>query len=318
MRNICFFCSLAAVILLAATASSQAALIPLSESLQETMIPAGFNLASSSSDRAPSYTTSGVVFDPSDNQDDGRNYLRTDDTDYDTVDFQAYVTVNAQIGTEWSNTANFFFGLGTGAIGQYGVPDRDEPNDTITFQINFQDDGNMRNWGIEMNSDSGFGDGVDEGAYPASVSTETHRLMMDYDATAGSITFGIDYDYTGGPFTADLTTAPVDVSGLWQTGDAASVYFGGDGEATAWDLLIVPEPATLGLMMLGGLGAVIRRRDPPPTVTSRPVRANRAGLFHGAPGFSGRKSRNTTAAASMARQGGKAMTPKAAIGGPRR
>ncbi len=238
--------------------SARAAVIPVSESLQDGSLPSGLNVSSSSSGRAVVFDSSGAVFGSVTSHDNGRNYVRTNDPDYNTVSFQAMITYTATIGTDWNNTANVFFGLGTAEVGEYGVADRDTDNDSVFFQINAKN-GDMRNWNVTRNGTS-F-DELEEATYPASVNTETHRLMMDYDAGAGTMTFSVDFDYAGGPFVADATATPVDVSALWQDGDAASIFFGGDDAATAYDLQVVPEPATLGLLTIGAASLIRRRRQ---------------------------------------------------------
>lgn len=91
---------------------------------QAALNAAGFNFASTAgsttgSDPRIVFNTSGATAGSFRAGDAGRNYLRTNEIDYATVDFVAEVTVTVDtLGTD-----QFFFGMGTGAIGTWNVPD---------------------------------------------------------------------------------------------------------------------------------------------------------------------------------------------------
>ncbi len=253
--------------------------MPVNESFTGDSLPSGFTLAdSSSSDRTIHYTASGAEFDRDENADSGRNYIRTADTDYHTASFTAEITVQAAVGDgEHGNSSQFYFGLGTGGIGKYGVPDRpdarEDTADSVMLIVNASDDDTADRLALGIADDGSWNDD-DEllDPYPTSVSTSTHRLRMEYDADNKQIRFSVDFDYSAGPFASDFASGWKDVSSLadssgWGGGEAASIFFGGDSDdgnldepTYAWDFTVVPEPATLTLLTLGGLGALVRRR----------------------------------------------------------
>ena len=253
----------ASVVLLIAATAASAAVTPISESFTSDALPAGFNLASDSSARQVSYTDVGVVFDPSKAGDNGRNYVRTDRTDYWTDSFTAYLTVTADQGDSYGNTANFFFGMGTWAPGQYGVPDRDTQNDVIMVEFNIPLNPIPDAWqflGYKNNTE----DEDSQTVYPTS-SPGPHRLMLQYDASALTLSAAVDFNYDGGAFQPDQTLPTLDVSKYadatgWAAGENSAIFFGGDGAAVARDFVLIPEPATLGLLAMGLVTLVRRRR----------------------------------------------------------
>jgi len=252
--------------------------MPVNESFTGGSLPSGFTEAdTSNSDRVIHYTANGAEFDRDENADGGRNYIRTADTDYDTVSFTAEITVTAAVGGgEYGNSSQFYFGLGTGALGKYDVPDRpnnsSDTNDSVFLMLNASngDEGDRLKLGTA--DDGSWSETIALDPYPTSVTTSTHRLRMEYDADNTRIQFSVDFDYSAGPFAADFLGDWEDVSDLadstgWAGGEAASIFFGGDSDdgsldepTFAWDFTVVPEPATLTLLTLGGLGALIRRR----------------------------------------------------------
>src|SRR5262249_42689510 len=74
------------------------------------------------SDRTVSLDATGATFGTMYVGDNGRNYIRTNDSDYANETFTAEVTV---VGSSF--TQDFFFGMGAGELGSFGVPDWQSP-----------------------------------------------------------------------------------------------------------------------------------------------------------------------------------------------
>jgi hypothetical protein len=121
---------------------------------------AGFNFASTAGldpeftmDPTVAFGSNGATFGLLFGGDGGRNYMRTNDSDYATVDFVAEITFESTdlVGQE------VFIGLGSGEIALFGVPD----------------------WS---------------------------------NSVARTMTYSIDTNYAGGPFTADVTAPTTDLN----------------------------------------------------------------------------------------------------------
>jgi hypothetical protein len=209
---------------------------------------AGFNFFSTTGLDDPNFTMDPtVVFDANGatfgtlwGGDGGRNYVRTNDTDYATVSFTAQVT----IVTSSLQTMDVFLGLGTGEIRDpstgccYGWPDWGTLNSSLMVLPEITDSGEPLLTTLVTQNDlpvfannaaAGLGDG-------------THRLQLVYDATAKTAVFSIDTNYAGGAYAADLTAPALDASLLyaadgWPT-EASSIYFGGDDSAIFKDFSV--------------------------------------------------------------------------------
>jgi fibronectin type 3 domain-containing protein len=180
--------------------------------------------------------------------DDGRNYLRTVETDYHTKDFTAFVTVNrpAQIGT--AGRPAVFFGIGTAQLkNTAGGPDRGTNNASafIELQAGF-DNASRRVTGNGINSELGY-TGMTQ------VANSALRMRMEYNGTTQQITFALDYDYDGTFVAEQSFTHGIAAQAFeWFSGDRASIFFGGDRKAVFTDLVItttqtVAPPAVTGL-----------------------------------------------------------------------
>ena len=195
--------------------------------------------------------TSQVLFDSSgakfgDGQPDaiGRNYMRTNDTDYANVSFVAEVTfVTPNIEEQ-----DVYIGLGAGNanVDFFRVPDYLTPVSSVLFwgeteletpTVEIVTAENGRSSSVFVDPATGLGNG-------------THRLRLDFDWFRKEAEFSFDFDYAGGPFTADVTAPPVNVLSLygadgWPT-EPARIWFGGDEGAVFQDFEVnVSTPSML-------------------------------------------------------------------------
>ncbi len=171
-----------------------------------------------------------------------RQYIRTTDSDYLTVDFRYEATITIAAGS--SAWADVMFGMGTGtAAAPHGEPAG--PNIGISPEGGSTFTRDILN-GVRTRNGRSGGAG-------------THRLRMDWNATTQMAEVSIDNGYNG-TFSADngFTLAGANAGGL----DASNSYlFVGGGEGIIVDdISVIPEPATLGLVALMGGGMLFARR----------------------------------------------------------
>jgi hypothetical protein len=186
--------------------------------------------------------------------DGGRNYVRTNVSDYATVPFVAEITFTADDGQA------VFFGLGAGDTALFGTPDWStqfssasfwpETNNDKFVQFRTQNDVNAF---VDTNV-PGFAGG-------------THRFRMTFNPSTSFLIGSIDTNYAGGPFVADATGFPIVTSTLF-AGDAwpsepSRIFFGGDDGAVFRDLLIqvIPEPTSGAILVLGLAAITAARRN---------------------------------------------------------
>jgi hypothetical protein len=222
---------------------------------QAALAAAGLEADSLDAGPAVTFGATGSTFGSGAAGDSGRNYLRTIQNDYATTSFEAFITIDApRLDTPADDQASFF-GLGRGQIALFGFPDWStqfssvvglpEPGKLTTFRT--QDD---------MNT---FDD------VAATIGNGTHRLKFAYNNVAMTATFSLDLDYAGGPFTADVTADPVDVSTLYSAtgwpGEPSQIYFGGDDGVLFRDLVVtvIPEPTSLALLLVAATAIGSRR-----------------------------------------------------------
>ena len=201
------------------------------------------------------FSTSGATFGSNQGGDRGRNYLRTTESDYNQTSFDAYVTyIN-------STTGRAFMGVGGGDRGwdsYWGLPDGlTGGNDTAFVEI------------LNGSFATNYKKGTDDHVSNASSATPTlsgnpTRIKMHFDTVAGTVQFAIDNNYNGSTFNPTTTLSPLSLSsaGLLGSSSLGRVFIGGDANATLKDFaVVVPEPASLGLVMVSALGvAGLRRR----------------------------------------------------------
>lgn len=213
------------------------------------------------------FSTTGATFGigtPIGNGDDnGRNYLRTNDVDYATVSFTAYVTIDR------TARESVFFGMGTGALGSSKAPDIGTGNASVFLDLQDGFDNASRR---VLGGISGASTNTEAGYTGMTTIIGPMRLRMDYNALAQTMDYAIDYNPSGS-FVADQSFATVDVSSIapeWATGENSSIYFGTQGYVsggvrtgmtfTDFSVTVVPEPAAAFLSALGLLGFLRRRR----------------------------------------------------------
>jgi MYXO-CTERM domain-containing protein len=202
------------------------------------------------------FTPLGASFGNHQGGDNGRNYMRTNDTDYAaTVGFIAYVDINRP------TRESVFFGMGTGALGGSKQPDVNSGNAAVYLELQGGFDNASRRI---LGGTSGSPTNVEDGYTGMTTITGPMRLSMSYDGGAQEITFAVDYNPSGA-FVADQTFATVPLSsiaGEWSGGEASSIFFGGEDGVTFSNLqvTVVPEPSAVLLGSLGMLGLLRRRR----------------------------------------------------------
>lgn len=186
-----------------------------------------------------------------------RTYIATAATNYNTVDFTYEITF--VVGGGGDGIA--FFGIGSGQPNPdfYG-----EPYGAF-FLRQFPDSfgGGATGWTISTPSDPG---NPSENNFASSAGGDgTYRAQLL--KSGGSLTLGIDADYTGGPFAADfaVTQSLADLGFLDATN--SRLFFGTASSVTTFDNLSitspVPEidPAGMGsvLALVGGALAMLER-----------------------------------------------------------
>jgi len=156
-----------------------------------------------------------------------------------------------------------FFGMGSGSIGTWGVPDNffevasvflsPEGGDPLAVPptegivASLAQDGINGGWYGPAPA-CPAGDWC-KAAAPSLLKSNagTHRLRMTFDATTKEWVGSMDIDYAGGAFVADVTTATYDLTPNFDDGVFAflgwptlpsKIYFGGDDGATFKDFVV--------------------------------------------------------------------------------
>jgi hypothetical protein len=197
---------------------------------QTALAAAGFTVSSTEGnagtyDPTITFDASGAHFGTGFTGDGGRNYMRTNDSDYAKVNFTAQVTmVVPDIDAQ-----DAYVGLGPGDINPdfFRTPDIFTNNSSVMYwgeneiatpNIEVLNNANGQSRSVFINPATGLGNG-------------THRMQLAYDRFQKLATFSFDLNYAGGPFTPDYTTS-ISTASLyspdgWPT-EPSRVFFGGD------------------------------------------------------------------------------------------
>lgn len=229
---------------------------------QSALATAGFSFASIEGldvevtmDPTVTFGATGATFGSQWGGDGGRNYIRTNDSDYATASFVAEVTVERNNAT----AQQVFIGMGTGDIALFGVPDW---STLVSSTFTSPEQDSLTTW-RSANDANQWASG------PVIPVVGTHRVRMAFDATARTMTYSIDLNYAGGAFAADATASPVDLNHIdcpsgcgdppmpisadffgadgWP-GEPSRIYFGGDDSTIFRDFSVTVSapPALLG------------------------------------------------------------------------
>jgi hypothetical protein len=194
-----------------------------------------------------------IVFDPAGATfgslfagDGGRNYMRT----IENYAFDSYVA-EVTVVVDTLATDQVFFGMGSGNITMWGVPDfAGFPSVFLTPENEVLKanavDGITGDW---MDPTGARSDAWSE--VPASgllaANPGTHRLRISLDAATKMWTGAIDIDYAGGSFSADATTPTYNLTNAYDDGSSvligfptqpSKIYFGGDDGAVFKDFAV--------------------------------------------------------------------------------
>ena len=182
------------------------------------------------------FNSSGAVFGTVNNSGAGRNSLRTIETEYDSVSFNAFVTI-AALGTD----LEAWLGLGKGDKVSWGGPGAD------SVFLNFRHGSTVADQKATSvkivssgttNNDQSFAEGF--------VPTAPIRMKLSYDAVAKTATLSVDNAYNG-TFEADYTLPVMDTSDMFAGTTRASVFFGGRAGAALTDFQLTkftPTPVS--------------------------------------------------------------------------
>lgn len=212
---------------------------------------AGLSVFGTGGPEAVSFDAAGAHFGAITAGDGGRNYMRTNISDFSSVPFTAEITFDA------ADDQAVFFGVGSGDTALFGTPDWSTQLSSASYWPETSTDKFTQ---FKTANDSNSFVDTNVPGFPAG----THRFRMTYNPATTWLVGSIDVNYAGGPFVADVTGFPMVLgaalnpnapSGLisadgWPS-EPSRIFFGGDDGAVFRDLTItvVPEPSTLVLLV---------------------------------------------------------------------
>jgi hypothetical protein len=199
---------------------------------QAALAAAGFNFFSTDSGPAVVFDANGAKFGSVTSGDDGRNFMRTNDSDYANFSSVSEVTLvvpNLDNFDEATNTGppyqSGWLGMGTGDAGFFGFPDWGTQFSSVNV-VPEKFSGSRFYTTMYTTNDSPV---FSNNNFPA-LDNGTHRLRLSsFNELA---VFSIDLNYAGGAFVEDFRAPAVNVSSLYSAdgwpSEPSRIYFGGD------------------------------------------------------------------------------------------
>jgi hypothetical protein len=172
--------------------------------------------------------------------DGGRNYMRTVEEDYATVNFVAEITIVVpDLAFQDS-----FFGLGAGDKALFGWPDWSTQFSSVMATPEINDSSESLLTTMYTDNDTPI---FANNAVTMTGGTHRLRLLFETAGATGTALFSIDLNYAGGPFTSDFSAPAIDVSGLYgEDGwplEPSRIFFGADDGTIIKDFsVLVQEP----------------------------------------------------------------------------
>jgi hypothetical protein len=233
---------------------------------QNALATAGFNFSSTdgfldpppgnmTTDATVNFDASGAHFGDLLGGNGGRNYVRTNGTDYANVSFVAEVTFSAPD----IDNQDIYFGLGAGTTNPnfFWTPDAFAPLASVMY------------WGetditaptvTTLVNNNGAGSFVNTPA--PTLTNGTHRVRFAYDWFRKTADISFDFNYAGGPFVADMAAPTVNTLSLygadgWPTEPARIFFGGGEQGGVAAGIVIKDFQVTVSTpsMLLGDLNS---------------------------------------------------------------
>jgi len=170
---------------------------------------------------------------------DVRSYIRTVDTDYNTVDFVAELTFTLT-DLPGGNFTIQYFGLGPGT----GDPTFFTESPGVLFRIHGSDIVGGRVDAAAKDFNGPFSALINIGNITTSGGTHRARITK----SGNLVVFAIDRDFTTGPFVADITSPPLDLAVVAPFLDSTNsrIFFGTASALDVFDdlLITVSQPVT--------------------------------------------------------------------------
>jgi hypothetical protein len=213
---------------------------------QAALAAAGFNVFNTADEVATvTFDSSGAHFGSFSSGDSGRNFMRTNQSDYANVNFVAEVTlVVPDLDVMPYQTG--WLGLGAGDTALFGWPDWSTQFSSVMVVPEKFDD---KTYYTTMYTDNDTPIFANNDVPALTSGTHRMRLTLNRDVITTTAVFSIDLNYAGGAFASDYTAPTLDVSGLYG-GDGwpiepSRIYIGGDDNAVFKDFQVTVTGAPI-------------------------------------------------------------------------